>query len=283
MSNTPFSASFSIQGKLPQSHSVLWNGLDLVIQWPKGSVREGKDENGKTWRREMKADYGFIEDTTAKGDKEELDFYIGPEKNSRKVFIIEQLKSDGSTFDEYKTMFGFNNLESAIEMYLSHYPKEWGDSRLGDCFETDISSLRSKVEEHQEKDKDMKKTSADEGVLGKIKGTEYDMAGSKLSGFWHDGPATCMDCRHRTPHSKNAEGVEVDSCKHPVVVVDPELQDKKLPDGTIEVDADDWCRFAQKPPKKEEKSEPAKPETPEKTSKKPVIGSIYFKVLNSMR
>jgi hypothetical protein len=275
-------ASIAKEAKLPQHHSVEYHGIPVVIEWPKGCVREGKDKNGRTWRREMKADYGYIDDTSAKGDAEPLDIYIGGDKEASQVFVIEQLDEDGE-FDEYKLVAGVPNLESAQKLYLSHYPKEWGDSRLGDCFETDIGSLRSKVEEHQEKDKDMKKTSADEGILERIKGTEYDMAGSKLTGFWHDGPATCMDCRHRTPHSKNAEGVEVDSCKHPVVMADPELQEKKLPDGTIEVDADDWCRFAQKPAKKEEKSEPAKPETSEKLEKKPMTGSIYFKVLNSMR
>ena len=156
----PFNANFSIQGKLPQSHSVSWNGLDLIIQWPKGSVREGKDKDGKLWRREMKCDYGYIEDTSAKGDKEGLDCYIGPSRDSEQVFVLEQLKQDGS-FDEYKILLGFSSLEEAQEMYLSHYPKEWGRDRLGDCYEASLDSLRQKVEEHQESKEGGKSASLD--------------------------------------------------------------------------------------------------------------------------
>ena len=77
--------------------------------------------------------------------------------------------------------------------------------------------------------------------------------GTKASGFAGGGPFSCMNCVHRTPHSKNAAGEEVDSCKHPTVMDDPELQDRKLPDGTIEVDNDDCCRFVRPTAKKEAK------------------------------
>jgi GNAT superfamily N-acetyltransferase len=75
------------------------------------------------------------------------------------------------------------------------------------------------------------------------KGAELTVLGTKMSGFAGGGPFSCMDCIHRTPHSKNAAGEMVDSCKHPTVMADPELADRKLPDGTIEVDNDDCCTF----------------------------------------
>jgi len=67
--------------------------------------------------------------------------------------------------------------------------------------------------------------------------------GTKMSGYAGGGPFSCMDCVHRTPHSKDANGEEVDSCKHPTVMADPELESRKLPDGKIRVDNDDCCRF----------------------------------------
>src|SRR5208283_2282228 len=85
---------------------------------------------------------------------------------------------------------------------------------------------------------------------------EIKELGTKMSGFTGGGPFSCMDCVHRTPHSKNAKGEEVDSCKHPDVMADPELADRKLPDGTIEVDANDCCRFV-RPTKKESEKEAA--------------------------
>jgi hypothetical protein len=447
-------AALRVTAKLPQHHSVSYHGIPVVIEWPKGSVREGKGKDGKTWRRTMNADYGFIDDTEAKGDEEPLDIYIasgdwseGADSGNPKVYIIEQLDEHGD-FDEYKLVAGVPDLETAQELYLSHYPKEWGQDRLGDCYEAALGSLRRKVEEHQDKtaalgrylyhstpatnilsiarkglipsddphwggdlgaDSQGKVFFADtpekadyygriifretllngrpagppiclrilkkpkdlqlgedesysampippqdiavfwhgewqpisqvyavdwedmyyrlgedgwEGPEGEPLGPKVDAVledaatsfdppsqkrvpkfkridwpqkrsskeeimgnkadtskpGTKLTGFCGDGPATCMDCTHRTPHSKDASGQLVDSCQHPKVMADPELQERKLPDGTIEVDADDWCQFRRKPQKKggEEASGQEKP--PRKAS----VGSIYMNVLGFM-
>ena len=589
-------AALRVTAKLPQHHSVEYHGIPIVIEWPKGSVREGKDKGGKAWRREMKADYGFIDDTEARGDEEPLDIYIGDDRKSGKVFIIEQLDEDGE-FDEYKLVTGVPGLEAAESLYLSHYPREWGADRLGDCYEAPLDSLKRKVEEHQEeggkgktatqrvphssdfdeyvkgelrkeglpvdngvnwadylykniaprlpsqdpdlvfealhemlateigrgslrfqkvmdkvdrsrhirtfplekritwylktlfnwrteatgkyqerssgprldpplerpmaldifpaieegaglrnyelgaskakegaffggfykwliqkrkapaaqymrllsiladefyqngghlpfvkdifkrfnraqqairsdkrwgfnklegafrselpelvstyvrtalhareeslpvvivalkrrgdalyehrlrdseenrqqrqqgkrqqqeevqKEQWMAMASREEdGMKGMYKGekgfpvdsakvteaiggTDRDKAGTRLTGFYNDGPATCMDCVHRTPHSQREDGTQADSCKHPLVVADPELKDKRLPDGTIEVDADDWCMFARKPRKGGEGGEASgqgKKEPPRKAS----VGSIYMSVLGSMK
>jgi hypothetical protein len=281
-------AALRVTAKLPQHHSVEYHGIPIVIEWPKGSVREGKDKGGKAWRREMKADYGFIDDTEARGDEEPLDIYIGDDRKSGKVFIIEQLDEDGE-FDEYKLVTGVPGLEAAESLYLSHYPREWGADRLGDCYEAPLDSLRRKVEEHQEEDGMKGMYKGEKGfpvdsakVMEAIGGTDRDKAGTKLTGFYNDGPATCMDCVHRTPHSQREDGTQADSCKHPLVVADPELKDKRLPDGTIEVDADDWCMFARKPRKGGEGGEASgqgKKEPPRKAS----VGSIYMSVLGSMK
>ena len=93
-----------------------------------------------------------------------------------------------------------------------------------------------------------------------------------------------MDCIHRTPHSKDDKGVEVDSCNHKLVKFDPEIADRRLPDGTIKVGADDWCRFAQKP-KKEEGESPGKPASGQIVKgslQKMGVGGIYLRTLASL-
>jgi hypothetical protein len=565
-------SAISVVAKLPQHHSVEYHGISIVIEWPKGCIREGRNKDGKTWRREMKADYGFIDDTSAAGDAEPLDIYIGKDRDEDRVYVIEQLDEDGE-FDEYKLVTGVPSLESAVELYLAHYPKEWGDDRVGDCYETSLDALKAKVEEHQgneagggksasleevgrqwdslgqfnlrlgwlrtqahicedwmkfarpwsqltdaqkakvakraaevsepgynhkeadlirklsggqagaiekvvrilgsngigslivggvavqeyghprytkdtdlvvldvgkarevllqngykegkedwdvfdpefgeeiellrggskimfsdvpmpmpqevntrpkfcdlptlldlkiaafldsenafasyglppskradrvdvevlisnnqlprdflqgkthqeeyakvwdaihnpprkrasreelligddrelldfynrrmavQREDSMDKTAGDEKMVqlwNSVKGTGEDQAGTTLTGFCGDGPATCMDCIHRTPHSKDENGEEVDSCNHKLVKLDPELTDRRLPDGTIRVDADDWCRFAQKP-RKEGEGKPANAENAKESSKKPVVGSIYLSTLASMK
>ena len=75
-------SAFAVTAKLPQHHSVEYQGIPIVVEWPKGCIREGKDKDGRTWRREMKADYGFIDDTSAAGDAEPLDIYIGDDRKT---------------------------------------------------------------------------------------------------------------------------------------------------------------------------------------------------------
>lgn len=96
----------------------------------------------------MEADYGYIPDTVAAGDKEGLDVYIGSEE-SDKVYVVEQLTEDGE-FDEYKVLMGFPDLETAYETYLKHYPDDWDDNRVGEVFEAPFDYVFDTVQEHQE-------------------------------------------------------------------------------------------------------------------------------------
>ena len=104
-----------------------YQGIPLVIEWRKGSTREGTDKSGKKWTRKMNADYGFIPGlVTTKGDEEELDVYVGPDPDAPTAYFVEQLKDDGS-FDEFKCVLGTDSKTEALELYLSHYPKGWED------------------------------------------------------------------------------------------------------------------------------------------------------------
>lgn len=78
--------------------------------------------------------------------------------------------------------------------------------------------------------------------------------GTKATGFADGGSFSCMNCIHRTPHSKE-NGEIIDSCKHPLVMADPELKDRKLPDGTIRVGWDECCAFVRPPTEESEKGE----------------------------
>lgn len=137
--------------KLPQNQPTTFRGLDLIIEWPKGSTRVGKDKDGKPWAREMSADYGYVPDTTAAGDREDLDVYVGPDEDSDKVFVVEQLTDEGE-FDEFKVLLGFDTEKEAFEIYLKHYPEGWEESNVGDVFEVKFDHLFDAVEKNQDKD-----------------------------------------------------------------------------------------------------------------------------------
>lgn len=99
------------------------NGFDVTIEQPAGSVRSGKDANGKEWSVTMNNTYGYIRGTESV-DGDHIDVFLGPDMNSDIVYVVDQVNTDGS-FDEHKVMMGFSSLEDARSAYLSNYEEGW--------------------------------------------------------------------------------------------------------------------------------------------------------------
>lgn len=113
-------------GNYKMGHLKL-DGYDITIENPKGSVRSGKDANGKEWHTTMNNDYGYIRGTKAV-DGDHIDVFLSDKPEEGRVFVVDQTNQDGS-FDESKVMYGFNSLEEAREAYLSNYDEGW-ESRI---------------------------------------------------------------------------------------------------------------------------------------------------------
>lgn len=99
------------------------NGFDITIEQPSGSVRSGKDANGKERSVTMNNTYGYIRGTESV-DGDHIDVFLGPDMNSDIVYVVDQVNTDGS-FDEHKVMMGFSSLEDARSAYLSNYEEGW--------------------------------------------------------------------------------------------------------------------------------------------------------------
>jgi ppGpp synthetase/RelA/SpoT-type nucleotidyltranferase len=145
--------------KLPNMHSTEFNGIPVVIQWPKGSIRVGKHEDGTPFKTEMRADYGYIPDTVASGDEERLDVYIGPNKDAEYAYAVEQLRKDDENFDEFKLMLGFDSLEEAEEAYEYHLGED-PDVMLGDISEVPFDYLFDRImeERHEDEEQEIEET-----------------------------------------------------------------------------------------------------------------------------
>jgi hypothetical protein len=98
--------------KLPK---MRLNGLNIVIENPRGTVREGMNMDGTDWSVEMPDHYGFIKGFEG-ADGDEVDCFIGPNARSMDVFVISQNDSEGA-FDEYKCMIGYDDEEAAVKAY----------------------------------------------------------------------------------------------------------------------------------------------------------------------
>lgn len=99
------------------------DGLNITIEQPKGSIRRGTDANGKQWESEMHNTYGYIRGTESV-DGDHIDIFLSDNPTEGNVFVVDQINKDGS-FDEHKVMYGFPDMESAKQAYLSNYEEGW--------------------------------------------------------------------------------------------------------------------------------------------------------------
>jgi hypothetical protein len=98
-----------------------FRGLQISIENPAGSVREGTDRGGKKWRTKMLFDYGYIRRTEG-ADGDHVDCYIGPDEEAPHVYVVHQRKAgDWKAYDEDKAMLGFRTKAEAVRAYLAHY------------------------------------------------------------------------------------------------------------------------------------------------------------------
>lgn len=102
---------------------VTVDGYDITIEQPKGSIRRGTDDNGKQWEQEMHNTYGYIRGTEGV-DGDHIDVFLSDDPTSGDVFVVDQVDQMG-IFDEHKVMYGFPDIESARQAYLSNYEDGW--------------------------------------------------------------------------------------------------------------------------------------------------------------
>ena len=115
------------KGNYKKGH-VSFGGYDYVIENPEGSMRRGKDADGKEWEQKMNNTYGYILGKYGK-DGDHLDMFINDAQDldnwNGKVYVVDQVDPKTGQFDEHKVMYGFNSEDEARDAYLSNYEKGW--------------------------------------------------------------------------------------------------------------------------------------------------------------
>lgn len=131
-----------------QKGHVQVDGLNIAIENPKGSMRAWNNaDTGESGEKKMPFDYGYIKSTEG-ADGDAVDVYVGPNEKSKKVFVVNQLKKDGS-FDEHKAMLGFNNIEHAKVGYMRNFQPGW--KGMGDVVEMTTEEFRQWVKDGDHK------------------------------------------------------------------------------------------------------------------------------------
>ena len=128
--------------------------FDITIENPKGSVRRGKDANGKEWESKMNNTYGYFRGTEGV-DGDHIDVFISNDIDGwdgRKVFVVDQYNPDGS-FDEHKVMLGFNDADDAKSDYLANYEKGWENGRRIDVSAVNLEDFEKWIASSKRKTK----------------------------------------------------------------------------------------------------------------------------------
>ena len=110
-------------GNYKKGH-VKVDGFDITIENPKGSVRSGKDSDGKEWSVTMNNDYGYIRGTEGV-DGDHIDVFLSDNPEQGNVYVIDQVNQKTGEYDESKVMYGFNSLEEAKDAYLANFEEGW--------------------------------------------------------------------------------------------------------------------------------------------------------------
>lgn len=125
-------------GNYKKAH-VSMQGMDITIENPRGSERSGTDKSGKKWKITLGHHYGYFKRSEGK-DGEQIDVFIGPEAESEKAYVIDQVDPETGKFDEHKALLGFKSKRDARRGYLANYEKGW--KGLGAITEVSIDDFK---------------------------------------------------------------------------------------------------------------------------------------------
>jgi phage-related protein (TIGR01555 family) len=107
--------------KLPKTK---FQGLNIAIENPRGTVRKGMNLDGQTWQAKMHHHYGFIKGVIG-ADGDELDCFVGLNGMADKVYVINQNDPNTGAFDEHKVMLGFDDADAAKKGYDDSFSDGW--------------------------------------------------------------------------------------------------------------------------------------------------------------
>lgn len=98
-----------------------FQGLDISIENPRGSIRSGVDAGGKKWSTAMQHDYGYIRGTLGV-DGDHFDCLIGTSSAAPTAYVVTtKAPPDFQKDDEQKALLGFGSEEEAREAFAAMY------------------------------------------------------------------------------------------------------------------------------------------------------------------
>lgn len=108
--------------KWPYKGTIVFQGIPIYVENPRGSVRRGVSAGGERWATTMRAHYGEFAETLGM-DGDPIDVFVGPAADAPRAYVVHQKVPGTQVMDEDKVILGCHTAAEAKALYLQHYDR----------------------------------------------------------------------------------------------------------------------------------------------------------------
>lgn len=117
-------------------------GLDFTVENAAGSRRSGTGPDGEAWSVVMPTHYGYVRRSEG-ADGDQVDCYFGPDPESERVWVLDQIDAETGRFDEHKCFVFFDSWAEAQTMYVAAFSDGRGHERMGHVSSMSFDEFRA--------------------------------------------------------------------------------------------------------------------------------------------
>lgn len=132
-----YSANFANGGRasVGQTNAA---GVPVTLETRKGDMRQRQDSGASR----MAADYGYISNAKPDADGMKTDAFVGPHRDSKKVFVVNQQHPHTGKFNEHKVLLGYKDRAHALRDYAHSFSDGLGHKRIHSVVEMGTHELK---------------------------------------------------------------------------------------------------------------------------------------------
>ena len=132
-----YQTNFATGGRAVVGHTTA-AGEPVSLEEHKGQIRHRQDSGASR----MAADYGYIDTSKPDHDGMKTDAFVGPHRDSKKVFVVNQQHPHTGKFNEHKVLLGYKDRAHALRDYAHSFSDGLGHKRIHSVVEMGTHELK---------------------------------------------------------------------------------------------------------------------------------------------
>ena len=132
-----YQTNFATGGRAVVGHTTA-AGEPVSLEEHKGQIRHRQDSGASR----MAADYGYIDTSKPDHDGMKTDAFVGPHRDSKKVFVVNQQHPHTGKFNEHKVLLGYKDRAHALRDYAHSFSDGLGHKRIQSVVEMGTHELK---------------------------------------------------------------------------------------------------------------------------------------------